>query len=183
MNASQATSSFSGERKRLALVVAIANGRVIGKDGGLPWRIPEDMRHFRRTTVGHAIIMGRKTFESLGRPLPERTNIVVTRDRTYVPGEGVIVCHSFEEALARAWQIDAEPRVIGGASIYAAAMPFLTRAFLTEVRRDVEGDTYFPETSWEGFEVVARTVGEESDVSYVEMARAERPAAQTESLG
>ena len=135
----------------LALVVAMAKGRVIGKDGGLPWHIPEDLRHFRRVTMGHAILMGRKTWDSIGRPLPGRRNIVITRNRE-LQLEGAEVVHSLEEAVALARDGgDSEPRVIGGASLYEAALPLATRIYLTEVDMEVEGDTFFPgldESQW-----------------------------------
>jgi dihydrofolate reductase len=133
------------DRRPLALVVAIAKGRVIGKDGGLPWHIPEDLRHFRRVTMGHAILMGRKTWDSIGRALPGRRNIVITRNRG-LKLEGADVVHSLEEAVALAREEgDSEPRVIGGASLYEAALPLATRIYLTEVDLEVEGDTFFPE--------------------------------------
>ena len=133
------------DRGPLALVVAMARGRVIGRDGGLPWHIPEDLRHFRRVTMGHAILMGRKTWDSIGRALPGRRNIVITRNRA-LKLEGADVVHSLEEAVALARKGgDSEPRVIGGASLYEAALPLATRIYLTEVDLEVEGDTFFPE--------------------------------------
>src|SRR4051812_25735768 len=116
----------------LALVVAVANNGVIGKDGALPWRIPEDLRHFKRVTVGHAIIMGRKTWESIGRPLPDRRNLVVSRQRGLTLA-GAEVVESVEAAVALAHENDPEPRVIGGSEIYRLTLPLATRIFLTEV--------------------------------------------------
>lgn len=132
-------------REPLALVVAVSANGVIGRDGGLPWHLPEDLRHFRRVTIGHAIIMGRRTWDSIGRPLPRRRSIVVTRQRGLeIPG--CEVAHSLDEAiaLARAGG-DAEPRVVGGAALYQAALPLATRLYLTRVLREVQGDTFFPE--------------------------------------
>ena len=129
----------------LALVVAMTPDRVIGLNGDMPWHIPEDLRHFRRVTMGHAIIMGRKTHESIGRALPGRQNIVITRqpDARF---EGCDVVHSLDEAIALARSKgDEEPRVVGGGAIYALALPHATKLFLTEVDRSVEGDTHFPE--------------------------------------
>ena len=133
---------------RVALMVAVAANGVIGRDNALPWHLPEDLRHFRRTTLGKLVVMGRKTFESIGRPLPGRPNIVVTG----TPGwqvEGVTVTDSVPAALelarelARAEGVD-ELVVIGGATIYAAALPLAQRLYVTEVHADVEGDTWFP---------------------------------------
>ena len=116
----------------LALIVAVSRNGVIGRDGDLPWHIPEDLKHFRRNTVGHSIIMGRKTWDSIGRPLPKRRSIVVTRQQDLVI-DGAEVVHSLEEALELAWQSDCEPRVIGGATLYSAAFPGATRRALFEV--------------------------------------------------
>lgn len=167
-------SSFPGTYN-LALVAAVARNRIIGNEGGLPWHIPEDMRHFKNVTLGRAVIMGRKTFESMGKPLSDRTNIVISRDSTFEP-KGAVMASSFEAALERAWQVDMEPRVIGGATIYALALPRLTRVFLTEIDRDVKGDTFFPETNWNDFEVVSRRVGTEPDVTFIEMVREPKAA-------
>jgi len=130
--------------KPLALVVAMTPDRVIGKDGGMPWHIPEDLKHFRRVTMGHAIIMGRKTHESIGRPLPRRRNIVITRNRD-AAFEGCEVAHSLGDAIAMARDGgDDEPRIVGGGAIYELALPLATKLYLSEVELDVEGDTHFP---------------------------------------
>ena len=139
--------------KQYALIVAASLNGVIGRDGGLPWHIPEDLKYFRRNTVGHAIIMGRRTYDSIGRPLPKRRNIVVTRQKG-LQIEGCDVVHSLKEALELAWKEDPEPRVIGGATLYEQAMPRATRLFLTEVQQHVEGDTFFPNWHPEEWEEV-----------------------------
>lgn len=134
---------------RLSIIVAAAENGVIGRDNALPWHLPGDLAHFRRITMGKPIVMGRKTFESIGRPLPGRTNIVITRD----PGwrrEGVHAVGSLEQALALAEDIAAaagaqELMVIGGAEIYAAALPLASRIYLTEVHAALEGDAFLPE--------------------------------------
>jgi dihydrofolate reductase len=126
----------------LALVVAVADNGVIGRDGGLPWHVPEDLRHFRRMTLDHAIIMGRRTWESLPGPLSRRRNIVVTRAALDHPG--VEVARSVLAAIALARQTDPEPRVVGGAGIYEAALPLATKIYLTEIHLRPEGDTRFP---------------------------------------
>ncbi len=127
----------------LVLVVAVADSGVIGAGGALPWHLPEDLKHFKAKTLGHAVIMGRKTWESIGRPLPRRRNIVVTRQAGYV-AEGAEVAHSLDEALALARQGDPEPRVIGGADLFRLALPAASRIYWTEVHRDVAGDVSFP---------------------------------------
>ncbi len=130
----------------LALVVAVARNGVIGRDGGLPWRLSTDLRRFRALTIGHPVVMGRRTWESLSRrPLPERTNIVVTRARDFSP-EGALVAHSVDEALrvARAAPGGEAVQVIGGGQIYAATMPLADRLDVTHVLADAEGDTLFP---------------------------------------
>jgi len=142
---------------KVAIVVAMAKeGRVIGKDGGLPWRIPGDMRFFKSITLGKPIIMGRKTFESIGKPLPGRTNIVITRDTNW-SADGARVCHTIEDALVLARKIAARDDaahicIIGGAEIYALALPLTDVIFLTEVAGAVEGDTTlsaFDMSEWE----------------------------------
>lgn len=124
----------------ISLVIAMADNGVIGKDGALPWRIPEDMRHFKALTIGKPCIMGRKTWDSLPRkPLPDRPNIVVTRDRNFC-AEGGIVVHSLDAALSRAGDA-AEICVIGGAEIYKAALLRADLVHLTQVHGDIKGDT------------------------------------------
>lgn len=154
--------------KKLAVIAAIARNGVIGRDGDLPWRLPEDLRHFKRTTRGHAVIMGRKTWESIGRPLPGRTNIVVTRQAAY-EAPGCSVVHSLEEGLELAWQTDEEPFVIGGAGLYAAALPLATRLELTEVHEEVQGDTFFPPIDLDRFHEADRRDGD--GVSFVTWVR------------
>lgn len=128
---------------RIALIVAMDENRLIGREGDLPWRLPNDLAHFKRLTMGHPILMGRKTWESLGRPLPGRRNIVLTRDTAYV-AEGGEVLHSLDEAL-RAAQDSEMIFVIGGAEIYAMAMGQADRLYVTHVKAQLEGDTWFPE--------------------------------------
>jgi dihydrofolate reductase len=126
----------------VSLVVAMARNHVIGRDNTLPWRLPEDLKHFKALTLGKPVLMGRRTFDSIGRPLPGRTNLVLTRD----PGwraDGAVVVHSLDEALARS---DAAPELagIGGAEIFRLLMPLATRIYLTRIDADVPGDTVFP---------------------------------------
>jgi dihydrofolate reductase len=131
------------EARKLALVAAMTPGRVIGKDNTIPWHFSEDMKHFRRVTKDHAVLMGRATYDSIGKPLPGRRNIVLSRNPS-LHIEGCEVAADLERALQLAYEHDDEPRVIGGAEIYAAALPHATRLFLTYLDEEHEGDTYFP---------------------------------------
>ncbi|WP_420962752.1 dihydrofolate reductase [Brucella sp. IR073] len=132
----------------ISLIVAIAQNGVIGRDNGLPWRLSTDMKRFKAITIGKPVIMGRKTWESIGRPLPGRANIVVTRDASYFP-EGAETAHSVERALelgrirAAEAEVD-EICVIGGGEIYRQALPLADRLHVTEIIGEVEGDTTFP---------------------------------------
>lgn len=145
---------------RLAIIVAVADNGVIGNGGALPWKLPEDMQHFKRVTMGKPIVMGRKTYESIGKPLPGRTNIVVSRNAAF-SAEGVKIAHSLEEALAMAKTValrdDAEEvMVIGGAQIYAAAIPVADTLYITEVHASVEGDAVLCDIEWQLWRETAR---------------------------
>jgi len=134
----------------LSLIVAYDRRRCIGRDGQLPWHHSEDLKHFKRTTMGHAIIHGRKSYESVGKPLPGRRNIVVTRQQDY-RAPGCEVAHDLDNAIALARQEDDEPFVLGGAEIYRQALPRITRMYLTEIDEEHAGDTFFPdvdESQW-----------------------------------
>lgn len=126
----------------LTLIVAYSNNRAIGRDNALPWKLPGDLAHFKRSTLGHPIIMGRKTWDSLGRPLPGRSNIVISRNPDF-SAAGAIHAPTLEAAVAACGDID-EAFVIGGAQIYAQALPLAKRVLATEVHADVEGDAFFP---------------------------------------
>jgi dihydrofolate reductase len=152
----------------LALVVAIGEGGVIGKDGGLPWRLPEDLRHFKAKTMGHAIIMGRKTHASIGRPLAGRRNIVVSR--TADAFDGCEIARSLEEAITLARSTDEEPRIIGGANIYEEALPLATCIFLTEVRGTYEGDAFL-HLDRSGWRETSRRAAETEGVEFVTLER------------
>lgn len=129
---------------RIAFVVAIDRNRVIGKDGALPWRLPDDMKHVREVTMGKPLIMGRRTYDSIGRALPGRTNIVLTRDPAF-RAAGVLVARTAEDALRLAGDVP-EIIVFGGAGVFARFLPSADRIYLTEVDAAVEGgDTFFPE--------------------------------------
>ncbi len=138
----------------ISIIAALAENRVIGVNNTLPWRLPNDLKHFRRLTTGHAIVMGRKNYESIGKPLPERTNIIVTRNHDY-RASGCLIAHSLDDALALA-KGDPEIFVIGGAEIYREALPLADRLYLTQVHSAVEGDTFFPEINDNAWKETAR---------------------------
>jgi dihydrofolate reductase len=129
---------------RVTMVAARASNGVIGRDGDIPWRIPADFAHFKRVTVGHPLILGRTTFEGIGRPLPERQSIVVTRDPNW-SYEGVLVARSVEEAVEIGAGLDELVMIGGGAHVYRDAMALATDQILTEVHAEPEGDTHYPE--------------------------------------
>lgn len=128
---------------KISLIVAMAKNRVIGRRGKLPWRIPADMKHFKKVTMGKPIIMGRKTYESIGVALPGRTNIVVSRNPTF-ENPDLVMAASVHEALEAAAEVDGEAMIIGGAEVYAATLPLADRIYLTEVHEEIEGDAIFP---------------------------------------
>ena len=139
----------------VSLIVAVSDNGVIGRDGGLPWRLPRDLRHFKRTTMGHHLIVGRRTWEEGGMPLPGRSMVVVTRDPSF-RAAGATVVHSLDAALAAA-EGDNEPFIGGGAHLYreALARALVARLYLTRVHAAVEGDTFFPELDLAGWELVS----------------------------
>jgi dihydrofolate reductase len=127
---------------RLSIIAAMAKNRVIGINNSLPWHLPEDLKHFKALTMGHHIIMGRKTFESIGKPLPGRTTVIVTRSRDYqVPA--CITVHSVQEAV-EACQGDEEAFFVGGADLYLQALAVANRIYLTEIQAEYAGDAHFP---------------------------------------
>ena len=130
--------------KRVVMVAAVAENGVIGLAGDIPWSLPADLKHFRATTTGNTVVMGRRTYESIGHPLPYRTNIVVTRQEGWTAA-GVFVARGVEEAIAMAQEFDGDIMVIGGAQIYRAAMGYADLQVLTEVHQSPAGDTYYPE--------------------------------------
>ena len=152
---------------RRSALVAMAKNRVIGRDNTLPWRLSADLQRFKRLTMGHTLVMGRKTYESLGRPLPGRRMVVITRQPDFRP-EGVQVVHSLEEALAAAPADEQELFIGGGAEIYRQAMPLTDRLYLTVIERDVEGDAHFPELDLSGWTLVEEEahVGTEEPLPY-----------------
>jgi len=143
---------MSSIKTPIALIIAVAQNGVIGRDNQLPWRIPAEMKYFKATTIGKPVVMGRKTFESLGKPLPGRTNILLSRDKQFRVDNAVVV-NDLETALQRADDIAqrdgaAEIMVIGGADIYRQALPHAHTLYYTEVKIDAEGDAYFRDIDW-----------------------------------
>ena len=139
---------------RLSLIVAMAKNRVIGINNTLPWHLPADLKHFKALTMGHHIVMGRKTFYSIGKPLPGRTTVVVTRNPE-LKIAGCVMAHTLNEAIA-ACRGDDEIFVIGGAEIFAAALPLADTLYLTEIQQDVVGDVFFPSFDQSAWREVAR---------------------------
>ncbi len=139
---------------RIALIAALDRNGLIGRDNALPWQLPADLQHFKRTTMGKPILMGRKTWESLGRPLPGRHNIVLTRDPAY-RAEGATVVDSIDAALAAAGDAE-ETMVIGGGAFYRAMLPRAARLYLTRIDAEFEGDAWFPELDPADWREVAR---------------------------
>ncbi|HET9421275.1 MAG TPA: dihydrofolate reductase [Nocardioides sp.] len=125
------------------LIAAVADNGVIGDAGTIPWHLPDDFAHFKRTTLGHTLLMGRATYDSIGRPLPGRTTIVLTRDPSW-SAEGVLVASSFDAAMELAAELPGDVYVAGGAEIYALALPYADAQVLTEVRLSPAGDTLYP---------------------------------------
>lgn len=129
---------------RVSAIVAVAENNVIGQQNQLPWRLPADLKHFKNITTGYPIVMGRKTYESIGKPLPNRLNIILTRDDRF-QAEGCVVVSSWEEALIAAQNAKApEIFIIGGAQIYAQLLPQVQRLYLTKIHQTFDGDTFFP---------------------------------------
>ncbi len=132
----------------LTLIAAMAENRVIGKDNDLIWHLPDDLKHFKELTKGHHVIMGRRTYESMGKPLPHRTNIVITRQADF-KAPGCIIVHTLKEAIQKA-EGDSQPFIIGGGKIYEQSMEMADTIELTIVKHEFDGDTYFPamEEEW-----------------------------------
>ena len=137
----------------ISVIVAHTNNFVIGKDGGLPWHLPADLAYFKKVTMSHPVIMGRKTFESIGRALPGRTNIVISRNKIELP-EGVLLANSIEQAISF---VDKETEcfVIGGGSIYKEVIKYADRLYITKIHAKIEGDTTFPAYDVNDYQIIA----------------------------
>ena len=153
----------------VSAIAAMAKNRVIGKDNRIPWYLSSDLKYFKRTTLHHHIIMGRKSFQSIGKPLPKRTNIIVTRD-PYFTASNVLIARSIEEALAIAEEYgEEEVFIIGGGQIYEQSLPYWDRLYLTRVDTEVQGDVYFPELDMEQWALVSEekhSADEKNDFDY-----------------
>lgn len=137
----------------LSAITAIGQNNVIGKNNALPWYLPADMRFFKNTTIGHAVIMGRKTYDSFKKALPGRTNIVITRQKDLTLPDAIVV-NNLQEAIAKAREIEKEETfILGGAQIYEQSLPLLDRIYLTRVYEDFEGDTFFPKFNLDEWEM------------------------------
>ena len=137
---------------KITLVAAIASNNVIGKENSLPWNIPEDLKRFKQMTSGHTILMGRKTFDSIGRPLPNRQNIVMTKDENFEQ-EGIKVINDFDEALELIKESNEDIFVIGGSKIYELFEPVANTLAITRILKDFEGDAFFPDINWELWQI------------------------------
>lgn len=151
-------------------IVAMAQNRVIGREGGMPWHIPEDFKFFKETTMGHVMIMGRKTWSSIGRALPGRQTIVVSRSKDTPLAEGVVRAASLEEAFEWCKEHEStwgsEVFVVGGGELYRQSLPVTDRIYLTEVHKAVDGDTTYPAFSTEDFQLVERKESANDSVSF-----------------
>ncbi len=141
---------FEKGKPIISIIVAIGNNRVVGKDNKLPWNLPADLAHFKRETLGKPVIMGQRTFESIGRPLPGRTNVILTLDKSF-SFPGCIVAYSIDEALDKLKDFE-EVMIIGGVSIYKQFLPLADKMYLTLINGDFEGDAFFPEFDWAEWE-------------------------------
>jgi dihydrofolate reductase len=153
---------------RLNIIVAMARNGVIGIDNKMPWHIPGELKYFKNLTMGHHIIMGRKTYDSIGRPLPGRTTIIVTHDPEYVQ-DGCLVAHSMEEAVDLAVRDD-QVFFVGGSSLYKQALPLVERMYITEIQADYEGDAHFPafdRKAWREVSRVSQVAGDGLAFDYV----------------
>ena len=145
----------------IALLVAVARNGVIGRDNKLPWHLPAELKRFKELSLGKPVLMGRKTYESIGKPLPQRRNIVITRNAAY-SAPGIEVAGSLEESIRMAGDVP-EIVIIGGGEIFKESLPIATRMYYTVVQADIEGDAYFPEVDWSQWQETAREPGPPSD--------------------
>ena len=168
--ASEGSASQAG--RRITLVAAYADDRVIGDAGSIPWRISEDFAHFKAVTMGGVLLMGRATWDSIGRPLPGRTTIVLTRSTSWA-ADGALVAHSLDEALSLASSLDGEIYVVGGAQIYEQALPLATHQVLTEIVLSPPGDARYPTFSLDEWSEVRRESRPDLSLDWVWWERAD----------
>jgi dihydrofolate reductase len=146
----------------LSIVVAYDRNRVIGRDNRLPWHLPNDLAYFKRVTTGKTVVMGRKTFDSIGRPLPNRTNVVLTRSGHF-SAAGVQVVHTVDEVLALDSSSEGEVCIIGGAELFRAVLPYVRKLYVTFIDEQFEGDTFFPEVNLDEWQLVSEVKGEKDE--------------------
>lgn len=142
----------------LSIIAAVDKNQLIGNRGEIPWKLPADLKYFKETTMGAPVIMGRKTFESIGFPLPGRKNIIMTKNKNYT-AEGCKVVHSKREVLNDFLEKDKEAFIIGGAEIYRIFLPYSKKLYLTIIEHEFSGDTYFPEIDWENWKKISEKKG------------------------
>ncbi len=151
---------------KISLIVAMSSNRVIGLDNKMPWHLSADLRKFKHITMGFPLIMGRKTFEAIGKPLPGRTNIIISRNPNYHQ-DGCLVFTSLDAALNHACRLSAQVFVIGGATLYEAVLPLANELYLTEIQQEFAGDTFFPEINVSEWREVAREeIADDPQVSF-----------------
>lgn len=169
---------------KISVIAAMSQNRVIGRDGSLPWHLPTDLARFKSITTGHTVIMGRKTYESVGKPLPNRRTIIITRNNDYQCAD-VFIAHSLDEALDHAAHED-EIFILGGETVYRIALPRADRLYLTIIHATIEGDTYFPNLDFDDWKLVEDERHEIDErhayaFSFRRYERASTPPAQPES--
>jgi len=169
---------------KISVIAAMSQNRVIGRDGSLPWHLPTDLARFKSITTGHTVIMGRKTYESVGKPLPNRRTIIITRNNDYQCAD-VFIAHSLDEALDHAAHED-EVFILGGETVYRIALPRADRLYLTIIHATIEGDTYFPTLDFDDWKLVEDERHEIDErhayaFSFRRYERASTPPAQPES--
>ena len=148
---------------QISCIVAVANNNVIGKNNDIPWYLPADLKYFKKRTIDHHIIMGRNCYNSIGKPLPKRTNVILTRDPFYI-SSSCLVAHSIEEALTMAFDNgEKEAFIIGGGEIYKESMHFWDKLYLTEVDLEIEGDIFFPEIDMKEWKLISEEAHEKDD--------------------
>ena len=149
---------------RLAILAAVSANRVIGLNNALPWHLSADLKHFKQLTIGQIVVMGRRTFDSIGKPLPDRTNVVLTRQRHF-NWPGILSAGSIQEVLDHFSSDDRQIFIIGGAEIYQQTLPFCQRLYLTEIQQDFAGDTFFPEYDRNDWREISREMHQTADSS------------------
>lgn len=151
----------------ISMIVAADENNTIGKNNELIWHLPDDLKFFKKMTSGHAIIMGRRTFESVGKPLPKRVNIIITRDANYTQ-DGCVVVNSLEDALKEASKTDENPFIVGGEQIYRLALPIADTVYLTRIHHKFEGDRHFPELGeeWKEIESIPHSIDDKHKYAF-----------------